>query len=118
MLGNLTPEQRAEAFKKARLAREEKRKAGEQLEQDFGTDENVWRALSSKYSVRLPASYISNQEVKYLKRIATKLNVDLKEYLEDSGCKTLKELVKFNPTWPAFAEAGLFLEWYDERVKE
>jgi hypothetical protein len=115
MLGNLTPEQRAEALEKARIAREEKKKAGEHLKQDF-LDENYWRNLGSRLGVRLPASHIPNTETKYLKRIATKLNIDLKEYLEDSGCTTLKKLVALNSSFPAYAEVGLLLEWHNERM--
>lgn len=117
MIGNLTKEQREEMLEKARIAREEKRKAGEHLEQDFGTDEAVWRSLASKYGVRLPASYIPNSEVKYLKRVAKALDIDLVEYLEDCGVKTLKQLAALNSNWPAWSEVGFLLEWWDEKLE-
>lgn len=117
MLGNMTKEQRAENLEKARKAREEKQKAGENLKQDW-LDEPHWRALASKYSVRLPASYIPNKEVKYLKRVAAKLEIDIKEYLESCGCTTIKKLVGLNPDWPAYAEVSMMLEWFDEKMKD
>ena len=56
-LKNLTDEQRQELREKSRLTKEAKKKAGENLYQDFG-DLTHWRALASKAGVRLPASYI------------------------------------------------------------
>ena len=116
MLGNLTPEQRAEALKKAQAARIEKQKAGEHLKQDW-LDESHWRVLASKYGIRLPASYLPNSDTKYLKRICTKLGIDIREYVDYCGCRNLKELVKMNPSYPAWVETCFMLEWYDERSK-
>lgn len=73
-----------------------------------------WRSLASKAGVRLPASYIVNSEIKYVRRVAAKLDIDLKEYLEACGASNLKQLAKMNPNFPAIAEVGLLLEWWDE----
>lgn len=113
-LSNLTPEERSKINEKSRLTREAKRLAGESLIQDF-EDENHWRNLASDLDIRLPSRYIPNSEVKHLKRVMKKLNINPKEYLEDCGCTTLKGLVSLNPTWPAWAEVSLMLEWYDEK---
>ena len=113
-LKNLTDEQRKELREKSRLTKEAKKKAGENLYQDFGDDLAHWRALASKAGVRLPASYISNKEVKYVRRVAAKLNIDLKEYLEACGAVKLKQLAKMNPNFPVLAEVGLLLEYWDE----
>ena len=117
-LESLTEDQRKELREKANLAREIKKKEGESLFQDFGEDETHWRTLASRYNIRLPASYIPNTEIKYIKRVAKKLGIDYKEYLEDCGAKTLKELVEFNPNYPAVAEVGLLLEYYDEKEEK
>lgn len=113
-LSNLTPEERSKINEKSRLKREAMREAGESLE-SFPDDENHWRNLASRYNIRLPVSYIPNTETKYIKRVAKKLGIDYKEYLEDCGAKTLKELVEFNPNYPAYAEVGLLLEYYNEK---
>lgn len=113
MLKNKTVEELQEMREKARLVRESKREAGKHLKEFM--DENHWRSLASKYGVRLPISYIPATETKYIKRIAKKLSVDLQEWLE--GDK-LSAFGKDNPDWSAAAHAGLFLEWYDEKMEE
>ena len=112
-LANITPEQRAENLEKARRAREEKKKAGEHLKQDW-MDEQHFRALASKYGVRLPLAYIPATEVKYIKRIMKKLEIDPKMWLEAEGYRTLGDFGKNNPTTPAWVHCGLLLEWWDE----
>lgn len=114
MLKNLTKEERALMLEKAKAKREEKKKAGESLRQNYA-DENYHRSLASEYGLRMPASYLSNQEVKYLKRAAKHLGVDIKEYLTDCGCTTLKQLANMNPEMSAVEEVGLFLEYVKEK---
>lgn len=113
MLGNMTKEQRAENLEKARKAREEKQKAGENLKQDW-TEENHFRKLASQYGIRLPVIYISNSEVKYLKRTMRALGIDPKDYLEYCGFTNLKQFHKENPLTPAWVEVGYLLEYFDE----
>ena len=117
MLENLTKEERALMLEKAKVKREEKKKAGESLRQNYA-DESYHRLLAKEYGLRMPASYISNQEVKYLKRTAKHLGVDIKEYLADCGCTTLKQLANMNPQMSAVEEVGCFLEWYAEKEKK
>ena len=100
MLKNLTKEERALMLEKAKAKREEKKKAGESLRQNYA-DENYHRSLVSELGVRMPASYIPNTETKYLKRAAKHFGVDIKEYLEDCGVETLKQLAGMNPTLSA-----------------
>ena len=114
MLKNITKEDRVLMLEKAKAKREEKKKAGESLRQNYA-DENYHRSLAKEYGMRMPASYISNQEVKYLKRAAKHLGVDIKEYLADCGCTTLKQLANMNPQMSAVCEIGLLLEHYKEK---
>lgn len=116
-LKNISQEDRALMLEKAKKAREEKKKAGEGLRQNYA-DENYHRSLAKEYGLRMPASYISNQEVKYLKRAAKHLGVDIKEYLADCGCTTLKQLANMNPNETAVEFVGCFLEWYFEKEKK
>ena len=96
-------------------SREKKR----ELAKTFITHDNVdvdrWKELAKKYNVRLPQKQLHNSEVKYLKRILAACGIDFKEYLEDCGCKTLKQLVALNTEQSALAECGFLLEWIDER---
>lgn len=112
-LKNITKEDRALMLEKAKAKREEKKKAGESLRQNYA-DENYHRSLAKEMGLRMPASYIPNTEVKYLKRAAKHLNVDIKDYLEACGVSTLKKLVAMNPTVTAVEEIGTFLEWIKE----
>ena len=113
-LKNISQEERSLMLEKAKAKREEKKKAGKSLRQNYA-DENYHRSLASEYGLRMPLSYISNQEVKYLKRAAKHLGVDIKEYLADCGCTTLKQLVNMNPEMTATEETGLFLEYVKEK---
>lgn len=113
-LKNISQEDRALMLEKAKAKREEKKKAGESLRQNYA-DENYHRSLASEYGLRMPLSYISNQEVKYLKRAAKHLGVDIKEYLVDCGCTTLKQLANMNPEMTATEEVGLLLEYVKEK---
>lgn len=115
-LPSLSPEERAVMQEKARLSRLAKKEAALLLKTEYA-DMSHWRDLASRNKLRLPASHLPNTEVKYLKRAAKALGVDIKEYLSDCGCTSLKELVEFNPTWTAAGELGMFLEWYDEKEK-
>lgn len=116
-LANITPEKRIEMTLKARARKEQMRLAGESLFHQFG-DQNYWKQLASLYGIRLPARHIPSTQTKYLKRVAKKLNFDYKDYLEDCGAKTLKQLVEMNENWPAYAEVGLMLEHYNEKMEE
>ena len=116
-LANITPEKRIEMTLKAQAKRAELREAGKGLISSF-LDEKHWKQLASLYGIRLPAKHIPSTQTKYLKRVAKKLNFDYKDYLEDCGAKTLKQLVEMNENWPAYAEVGLMLEHYNEKMEE
>lgn len=117
-LENLTPEQREELREKSRLTKEAKKEAGKDLFQDFGDDLNHWKALASKAGVRMPASYLPNTEVKYVRRVANKLGIDMQEYLDACGVSNLKALARLNPNWSIVGEIGLLLEYWDENKGE
>jgi len=114
-LKNLTPEQRQELRAKAAQSREDKKKAGEHLKQDWA-DEAHMRGLASEFGIRLPSSFIPNTEIKYLRRVANKLNIDLNAYIEACGVKNLKQLVALNPDHPAWIECYFLLEFHKESV--
>ena len=92
--------------------------AKEHLDLDWGDDEKHWKSLGKLYNVRLPAYYHSSEETKYARRLIKKLGGDMNEYLEYSGCRTLKELVNLNPTHNAVAFCGMLLEWWHEKQTE
>lgn len=117
-LENLTTEQREELREKSRLTKEAKKEAGKDLFQDFGDDLTHWRSLASEAGIRLPASYLPNSEVKYIRRVANKLGIDMQEYLEACGVTNLKALARLNPNFPIYVEIGLLLEYWDENKGE
>lgn len=100
-----------EQAKASRLAKQE---AAKSLKQDFA-DINTWKELASKHGVRLPSYVHPNTETKYLRRLFSKTEMDIKGYLNACGATTLKKLVAMNPDYPAYAEYGLALEWIDEQ---
>lgn len=79
-------------------------------------DEKHWKFLAQSYGVRLPAYYHPSSDTKYARRLVKKLGGDLNEYLEYSGCRTLKELASLNPTQNAVAFCGFILEWWHEKA--
>lgn len=97
-------------------ARLRKKEEASLLDQDW-EDMPHWRELASKYNVRLPTYYQPSTETKYLKRLLKQLGVDQSEYLEACGVASVKELVSLNPTYPAYVECGLLLEYYEEFVQ-
>lgn len=112
----LTSEQRKEILAKAAASREEKKKAGEHLKQDFAEDENHWRSLASKVGFRLAAKHIPASETKYLKRLLNHLGLEAEWWKEKNGFSKFSDFYKNNPDWPAYAAQGLILEdYFDER---
>lgn len=111
---DFTEEQREEHREKTKATLAAKVEAAKNLKDDF-MDKPHWNMLASKYGVRLPRYYIPGSEYKYVKRTCNKLGFELSEYIETTGCKTLKELVQINPTLPSYAIIGGVLEWWDEK---
>lgn len=115
MLNDITPEQRQLYLEQGRIARQEKALfAQEHLDTDHGEDGKHWSELASLYNLRLPNWSAPNTETKHIRRACKKLGVDLNEYVDSCGCRTLAELVKLNPRENAVQFVGLFLEWYHE----
>jgi len=114
VMQNASIEQRQEWLEKAKIAREQKREAGQNLFQDFGDDLTHWRELASKYGVKLPAYYLDGTNTKYLKRTFKAVEMDINLWLSDQEMK-LGDFHKLNPTWPAYAHVGCALEWIEER---
>lgn len=108
----MTEEQRAQA----KETRQAKKILAEQTLKLEYADENHWASLASKYSVRLPVYYQPSSEIKYVRRIAKKLNIDINEFLSSTGYSNVKSLVLANPTWTARAICGVLLEFYDDNL--
>jgi hypothetical protein len=113
MLKALTPEERIVAVEKAKQARIQKKLDCAHIRTGYA-DIQHWRDLSSKFGIRLPTAYFPASELKHVKRAAKKTGVDIKDYVESTGCKTLKEFAELNKNWSAQAMVGLFLEYCDE----
>ena len=78
-------------------------------------DENYWRTTASEKGLRLPQWHIAGTEIKYIKRACKKLGVDVKEYTESTGFKTLKEFAETNYKFNAVAQVGLVLEYWVDK---
>lgn len=112
-LNNITPEQRIKLREKARISREQKKEQCKDVRTEY-MDMGHWEALASKYGVRLPFRYLPASDIKYVTRVAKKLGVDVKAYVETTGCRSMKEFASLNSNWSAASMVGLFLEWVDE----
>lgn len=112
-LPEMTPEQR-EAYRQR--ARETQRRAQEyaakHLQDDFA-DKNHWRALASKYGLRLPPWY--DRSTRTIRRALRKLGFDGTWVADTTGFNSLRELMNANPSWPSYAFVGLVLESAHER---
>lgn len=106
----MTDEDRA---KSAAVKEAKKAWATENLRQDF-QDLQVWKDLASKRGVRLPIYYAAGTEIKFIKRMAKKLEVDIDQFLESTGFTTLKQMALANPNWPSYALCGILLEYSEE----
>lgn len=112
MIANMTPEQRAEALEKARIARAEKTAAWKAtahlLKSDF-SDSAYWHKLASKFKVRMPGAHVPGSEFKAIRKAARKLGIEPSQ-IRDAFGGDVKHIHAVNPTWPAFAIIGLLLE--------
>lgn len=112
MIANMTPEQRAEALEKARIARAEKTDAWKAsahlLKSDF-SDSAYWHKLASKFKVRTPGTHVPGSEFKAVRKAARKLGIEPAQ-IRDAFGGDVKHIHAMNPTWPAFAIIGLLLE--------
>ena len=97
----------------AQEARREKILAGESLRHSW-MDEQHWRDLAKSMNVRLPQTYQPATSTKYIRKIAKKVGVDIKEWIESTGCTNLAEINSLNPNIPAYAMTGWYLEYANE----
>lgn len=74
-------------------------------------DEAYWKAEASARGIRMPQWHILGNEIKYIKRACKKLGIDVKEYTESTGFKTLKEFAEVNHKFNAVAQVGLVIEY-------
>lgn len=81
-------------------------------------DSDYWRSLASEQGVKMPQWWIKGSEIKYIRRVCKKIGVDVSQYLESTGFKTLKELTETNGKYTAFAHVGLVLEWYHNNTAQ
>lgn len=100
-------------LKSAQVKEEKKQWALANLKQDF-EDLQVWKDLASKHSVRLPIYYAAGTEIKFVKRMAKKLGVNIDDFLDSTGFSTLKQMAVTNITWPSYALCGILLEYVEE----
>lgn len=107
-LSELTPEQRAQFLEQARAAKEEKKKAGQSLRQDWA-DVKLWEWLRAKAKVKAPPYYIPATETKYVSRTLRKIEKDM-DWWKEHFCKNVSQWCEWNPNVPAFVLQGLILE--------
>lgn len=110
MLTPITDEQR-EASKLKRLNDQEY--ARSHLKIDYA-DADFWRSLASEQGLKMPQWWIKGTETKYIRRVCTKLGIDVSEYVESTSFKNLKEFTETNEKYTAFAHVGLVLEYFYE----
>lgn len=107
MLVPMTDEQR-EAAKEKRITDQEYAKQNLILDRP---DEPYWKSIAAERGIRMPQWHILGTEVKYVKRACKKLGIDVKEYTESTGFKTLKEFAETNHKFNAVAMVGLAIEY-------
>jgi len=75
-------------------------------------DMPYWENTASELGVRLPQWMHPGTDVKYLKRVATKLGYDINIFIEETGFSSLKSFAQANNTYNARALCGILLESY------
>lgn len=112
-LPTLTPEQREEALEKSRLAKIAKKEYAEKHLKLEYSDENYWTTQSAELGIRLPQKFAVG--AKGIRKTAKALGVDIKEFLDSTGCSNLNELCALNPTWNSRSIAALVMEFHLEK---
>lgn len=109
-LPTLNAEERQALLEKSRLAKLVKKEFAEaNLKLDY-SDENYWTTKSAELGIRLPQKFAVG--AKGIRKTAKALGVDIKEFLDSTGCNNLNELCALNPTWNSRALASLVVEYY------
>lgn len=107
-----------QAQKDALLASAQASKAAKRIEREANKhllklsymDETHWASLGSKYNIRMPRQD-EKASVKTIRKYLKKAGIDYKEW---NACYTSADyFVENNPTWTAYAVAGLVLEMKD-----
>lgn len=106
----MTDEQRAQA----KLKREADQEYARTHLKTVYADQQHWSVLSSKYSCKLPGWWYPITDIKYMRRVAKKVNYDINLFLEASGFSNLKEFANTNNTLTAVAGVGILLEEIDD----
>ncbi len=107
---NMTAEQRTEALAKAQEARKQKQldiQSNKHLYKTSYLDMGYWEGLASKYKVRMP-SRDEGVSAKILRKYLRKAGVEVETF--NSHYTSMKYFVENNPTWSAYAAAGVILE--------
>ena len=113
MLGEMTQEQRLIAQQKAQASRDAKKVFAEENLKLSYADDSYWTDKASDLGIRLPQKH--DVGAKGLRKVAKKLGVDIKAFLETTGCSNLNELVALNPTWNSRSLAALIMEFHLEQ---
>ena len=112
-LPSMSAEERLIAQQKAQAARDSKKVyAEENLKLNY-VDEPYWANKASELNIRLPQQF--DVGPKGMRKVAKKLDVDLKAFLETTGCANLNELVQLNPKWNSRSLAALIMEFHLEK---
>lgn len=112
-LAGITEAERASMLEKAAIAKAKKRE--EAINIVTLIDAPYHRDLAKQYGLRMPTSYCQSHELKYVKRAAKKLGVDINVWVKETvGAKNLAEVAKLNPNIGAVGMVGLLLEWVHE----
>lgn len=77
-------------------------------------DLSHWQSLCSKYGCKMPGWWYPITDIKYMRRVAKRTGIDMKEYVESTGYGSIKEFAQANEKLTAVAGVGLILEWVDE----
>lgn len=109
----MNAEDRLIAQQKAQASRYAKKVYAEENLKLTYADDCFWSAKASELNIRLPQKH--DVGAKGLRKVAKKLGVDIKEFLETTGCSNLNELVQLNPTWNSRSLAALIMEFHLEQ---
>lgn len=115
MLPNMTEDERQAAQEKSKEAREIKKAYAENNLKLSYADDSYWTDKASDLGIRLPQKH--DVGAKGMRKVAKKLGVDIKEFLETTGCANLNELVSLNPTWNSRSLAALIMEFHLEKKR-
>jgi hypothetical protein len=112
-LSNLSDEERLAIREASRVSREAKKLASSNIVEL--ADMNYHKELASKYGIKMPSYVCQSSELKYVKRAARIVGIDVNEWVRECiGGGTLIEFAANNPNIGARGVVGLYLEYADE----